>query len=72
MPNNCSLTVCKETHSWKTGHCLLFDDSYLHTAAHYGHKEDNIRAVLMLDFWHPDITSEERTAMKYIFPSVNE
>ncbi|XP_029643698.1 aspartate beta-hydroxylase domain-containing protein 2 [Octopus sinensis] len=72
VPNNCSLTVSKETHSWKTGHCLLFDDSYLHTAAHYGHKEDNIRAVLMLDFWHPDITSEERTAMKYIFPSVNQ
>ncbi|GAB1598226.1 aspartate beta-hydroxylase domain-containing protein 2-like [Argonauta hians] len=71
VPRNCSLTVCKETHCWKTGHCLLFDDSYLHSTAHHKLEGDNVRAVLILDFWHPDITIEERTALKYIFPSVN-
>ncbi len=32
VPENCGLTVNNVTRSWQKGKCLLFDDSYLHSA----------------------------------------
>lgn len=36
IPANCELVVGGEPQCWAEGHCLLFDDSFLHTAFHEG------------------------------------
>lgn len=35
-PSNCELVVGGEPQCWAEGRCLLFDDSFLHTAFHEG------------------------------------
>lgn len=36
IPPGCELVVGGEPQCWAEGHCLLVDDSFLHTAAHNG------------------------------------
>lgn len=38
------------------GKCVIFDDSFLHEAANLS---DKPRVVLIVDVWHPDLTSVE-------------
>jgi aspartate beta-hydroxylase len=45
---------------WYAGRCLIFDDSFEHEVSHEG---DTPRAVLITDFWHPDLTEAERWAL---------
>lgn len=40
----------------KEGKCLIFDDSFLHSAWNDG---DTVRYVLIFDFFHPDLSAEE-------------
>ena len=40
----------------EAGKCFVFDDSFNHEAWHEG---ESTRIVLILDFWHPDLTDEE-------------
>ncbi|XP_023597566.1 seizure 6-like protein [Trichechus manatus latirostris] len=47
--------------------CLLFDDSFLHTAFHEGSAEDGPRVVFMVDLWHPNVAAAERQALDFIF-----
>lgn len=68
VPSNCYLTVGGESHHWKARECLVFDDSYLHSAHHHGSVGDGPRIVLLMDLWHPGITSQERRAIEGIFP----
>lgn len=35
-PPSCELVVGGEPQCWSEGHCLLFDDSFLHTVCHKG------------------------------------
>jgi len=42
---------------WKSGECLVFDDSFEHEVQHHG---DAPRVVFLLDCWHPGLTSLER------------
>lgn len=36
IPPGCELVVGGEPQCWAEGHCLLVDDSFLHTVAHNG------------------------------------
>ncbi len=38
VPSGCELVVGGEPQCWSEGSCLLFDDSFLHTAFHDGEK----------------------------------
>ncbi|XP_072163756.1 aspartate beta-hydroxylase domain-containing protein 2-like [Diadema setosum] len=73
IPERCSLTVAGETRRWREGECLLFDDSYLHEAENAGDgavsSGSGPRAILMVDFWNPDLTIVEREALNYVFAS---
>lgn len=40
----------------EAGKCIIFDDSFNHEAWHEG---DQTRLILILDFWHPDLTDDE-------------
>lgn len=38
IPPGCELVVGGEPQCWAEGHCLLVDDSFLHTVAHNGNR----------------------------------
>ncbi|KAK3580820.1 hypothetical protein CHS0354_025165 [Potamilus streckersoni] len=66
-PKTCYMKVAEEIVTWEDGKCLVFDDSYLHSVEHAGTEEDGIRAILMIDLWHPDITEEEQQILDMAF-----
>ncbi len=43
--------------------CLVFDDSFEHEAWNLSQET---RAVLIIDFWHPDLTASETWALEQI------
>ena len=61
-PDGCSITVGGQMRSWKMGDLLVFDDSFLHSAANVS---DRKRTVLIFDVWHPALATEERDALAY-------
>ena len=54
---DCWIRVGEHKLQWSAGRCLIFDDSFEHEVWHEG---DTPRAVLIVDFWHPDLTGAER------------
>jgi len=60
VPPDCAIRVGNETRNWEAGRCLIFDDSFRHEA---WNKSGELRAVLILDIWHPQLTEPERTAV---------
>jgi aspartate beta-hydroxylase len=55
--------VGTETRWWEEGKCLVFDDSFDHEVWNLSHKP---RAVLLVDFWHPDLMPAELRALEQI------
>ena len=65
---------------WKEGMPILFDDSFLHSAVHYGNDGEGTgfdssetdvsgaRIVLIIDFWHPSLSESDRTALGVLYP----
>ncbi|XP_010899306.2 aspartate beta-hydroxylase domain-containing protein 2 isoform X2 [Esox lucius] len=66
-PPQCELVVGGEPQCWSQGHCLLVDDSFLHTVSHNGVPEDGPRVIFSVDLWHPNVAAAERQALDYIF-----
>ncbi len=56
VPEDCGLTVGGEAQTWTEGRCIVFDDSFEHEA---WNRDVRDRIVLIVDLWHPDLTSEE-------------
>ncbi|XP_069044473.1 aspartate beta-hydroxylase domain-containing protein 2 [Lepisosteus oculatus] len=67
IPAHCELVVGGEPQCWSEGHCLLVDDSFLHTISHNGSAEDGPRVIFTVDLWHPNVAAAERQALDYIF-----
>jgi aspartate beta-hydroxylase len=63
VPGGGQIRVGSETRSWEEGRCLLFDDSFEHEVWNSPH---GTRVVLVLDFWHPDLTTAETWAIGQI------
>lgn len=57
IPPDCALRVGGETHVWKPGELVMFDDTILHEA---WNQSDRLRVVLIFDVWHPMLTELER------------
>ncbi|KAM3864158.1 aspartate beta-hydroxylase domain-containing protein 2 [Diretmus argenteus] len=66
-PSLCELVVGGEPQCWSEGHCLLVDDSFLHTISHKGPPEDGPRVIFSVDVWHPNVAAAERQALDFIF-----
>ena len=69
VPEGCALTVGGQTRAWQTRRSVVFDDSFLHKAEV---KEDveNLRAVMLVDFWHPGLKEAELNVLQYLFSPV--
>jgi hypothetical protein len=53
---------------WREGECLLFDDSYEHSVVYGAVSDPRLRVVLIIDLWHPALTSMERAAIMHMYP----
>jgi aspartyl/asparaginyl beta-hydroxylase (cupin superfamily)/Tfp pilus assembly protein PilF len=57
IPEGCRFRVGNHTKPWRVGEAFVFDDTIEHEAFN---DSDHLRAILMLDIWHPGLTGPER------------
>lgn len=60
VPSGTFLRVAEQTKSWENGQWLIFDDSFEHEVWHNG---TGTRLVLIVDFWHPDLSETQRKSL---------
>jgi hypothetical protein len=63
VPEACRLKLGDVEIEQTEGKCLIFDDSFLHSA---WNESDAVRYVLIFDFFHPDLTAEEIEYLKVL------
>lgn len=63
VPPGCWFRVGAETRDWREGSGFVFDDTIEHEALN---PSDQLRVVLILDVWHPDLTDVEKEAVRRI------
>lgn len=63
------ITVGGKTRLYENGKCIIFDDSFKHEVMHRG---TELRVTLMLDLWHPGMTTKEITAFQTVMQRVME
>lgn len=69
IPSDCHIRVGSETRTWQEGRCLIFDDSFEHSASN---ASDRQREVIIIDFWHPELTTIEQQALEFLFKRIAE
>lgn len=60
VPDGAKFRIGDEWTGWEEGKCLVFDDSFEHEVIHEGHES---RVILLMDFWHPDVTEEQKKSL---------
>lgn len=60
VPPDCAIRVAGQEHVWREGRGVTFDDTWEHEA---WNRSDQLRVVLILDSWHPDLSEVERAAV---------
>lgn len=63
VPSNVFIRVANEIRSWEEGKLLIFDDSFEHEIWHNG---SSTRLILIVDFWHPQLTKEEKRTLSSV------
>ncbi len=61
---DCHIQVGNEKYYWKNGKTCIFDTSIFHQTRN---DSDRVRYVLLIRFWHPDLTQLEIDMFKFIF-----
>eukprot|EP00544_Gedaniella_sp_CCMP2646_P008684 CAMPEP_0202484346 /NCGR_PEP_ID=MMETSP1361-20130828/3437_1 /ASSEMBLY_ACC=CAM_ASM_000849 /TAXON_ID=210615 /ORGANISM="Staurosira complex sp., Strain CCMP2646" /LENGTH=325 /DNA_ID=CAMNT_0049112955 /DNA_START=36 /DNA_END=1013 /DNA_ORIENTATION=+ len=69
VPEGCWMKVGEETRTWKEGTLTTLDTSFEHST---GNPSDSERVVLIIDFWHPELTEAERAALEYVYDLRNQ
>lgn len=46
--------------TWEEGKAIIIDDSFDHEVWHNG---SSFRLILIVDFWHPDLTPRQRASL---------
>ncbi|XP_064551834.1 aspartyl/asparaginyl beta-hydroxylase isoform X5 [Drosophila montana] len=59
-PQLTSLRVAEHQRTWHEGDLFIFDDSFEHEVWHNG---TQLRLVLILDLWHPDLSAAQRRSL---------
>ncbi|XP_065188199.1 aspartate beta-hydroxylase domain-containing protein 2-like [Sycon ciliatum] len=71
-PDGPWLRVDRSRRGWHDTPFLLFDDAYGHEVKHDGCEEDGARVVLLVDLWHPALTSDEQACLRALFPPLQD
>jgi aspartyl/asparaginyl beta-hydroxylase (cupin superfamily) len=68
VPSDCAIRVGNDTHVWKEGELVMFDDSIEHEAWNMSRE---LRVVLIFDIWRPELSPRERTLVSSMLSSIN-
>lgn len=68
VPDGCRLRVGAETRIVEEGKAMIFDDSIEHEAWNDGR---SARAVLLFEFWRPELDAAERDALTVMFEAIS-
>lgn len=60
----CGIRVGNQIRSWEEGKAIVLDDSYEHEV---WNETKEVRVILLLDVWHPDVMVEERERIVNMF-----
>ena len=69
IPEDCAISVGGVEHAWREGRCVTFDDTFEHEA---WNRSDKVRAVMILDAWHPDLSEAERAAIAQLVGGIGD
>lgn len=67
-PPGCGLRVGADTHAWREGELVIFDDSFEHEAWNRG---TATRTVLLFEIWKPELGDEERAELTGLFEAID-
>lgn len=59
----------QEERGWEEGKLTTLDTSFEHST---GNPSEEDRHVLIIDFWHPELTKAERVALDYVYDLRNK
>jgi hypothetical protein len=65
----CGIRVGNQIRSWEEGKALVLDDSYEHEV---WNETKEMRVILLVDIWHPDVTFQEREKIGNMFHFAKE
>ena len=68
VPKGCWFRVGAETREWRAGEAWIFDDTIEHEAKN---PSDELRVILIVDTWHPDLSRSERDAVAAVMETSN-
>jgi len=66
----CWLQVGNERRGWKERQGLVFDTSFMHST--WNASPDVERLVLLIRFWHPQLSEAERIATQWLFDASDD
>lgn len=69
VPEECWFEVGGIRKGWEEGKLTTVDTSFVHSTGNPSNQE---RHVLIIDFWHPDLTEAERAALEFIYDLRNK
>eukprot|EP00904_Undaria_pinnatifida_P004273 jgi/Undpi1/13847/HiC_scaffold_9.g03498.m1 len=69
VPEDCWMRVGEEKRTWENGKALVLDTSFEHETRNNSRRD---RIVLIIDYWHPDLTKAEREALAFIYDLRNK
>lgn len=64
VPESCWIQVGDQRRGWEEGKLTTLDTSFSHST---GNPSDSDRHVLIIDFWHPELTEAERAALEFVY-----
>jgi aspartate beta-hydroxylase len=69
VPADCAIVVGGETHAWREGEAVVFDDTFVHEAWNRGPTR---RVILLMDTWNPYLTEVEREALAALVGAIGD
>jgi aspartyl/asparaginyl beta-hydroxylase (cupin superfamily) len=69
IPEGCWIQVGDERQEWQEGKLTTVDTSFSHST---GNPSESDRHVLIIDYWHPELTEAERSALDFVYDLRNK
>lgn len=69
IPDGCWIQVGEERGGWSVGKLTTIDTSFTHST---NNPSDEERHVLIIDFWHPELSEAERSALEFVYDLRNK
>jgi len=69
IPEECWIKVGEEEETWTEGKLTTLDTSFEHST---GNPSLEDRHVLIIDFWHPELSDAERAGLEFIYSLRND